>query len=354
MNIESDLVQEKLPPSRRNFLGLVGKGAIVAATAPILAACGSDSGPAAFEPTVAEATAPQVDQSRLDRLADVALEGRELMEASHFNLLVNALRTSGSPVLSACANGLDSFYYGRNVDYGIFSAGFSSDTIPLVITRDASDLSIVAEKTMYLDENGHFSAITSDGRVMVDNRPIIESILAGIHIGAPELTRQEDPLIEALYLAKEYLTFIMQLAIAKGLYDGLSRGGVIFSTPDRQLDQTTKDLISATVAFTETKAQSNIALAMDLTPAFIVGLALEKIGAAKGFTGTEHGLATFNNSILIARSYPSFAMSVEALSSNYAANQAGFYMDPTLAVNLIISNPETIAACKELYTKIGM
>lgn len=251
-------------------------------------------------------------------------------------------------------NGLDSFYYGRNVDYGIFSAGFSSDTIPLVITRDTSDLSIVAEKTMYLDENGHFSAITSDGRVMVDNRPIIEPILAGIHIGAPELTRQEDPLIEALYLAKEYLTFIMQLAIAKGLYDGLSRGGVIFSTPDRQLDQTTKDLISATIVFTEMKAQSNIALAMDLTPAFIVGLALEKIGATKGLTGTEHGLATFNNSILISHTYRNFAMSVEALSSNYVANQAGFYMDPKLAVDLIISNPETIAACRELYTRIGM
>ena len=310
--------------------------------------------PSASEPAAAEATAPQVDQARLDRLADVALEGRELMEASRFNVLVNALRTSGSRVFTACANGLDRFYYDRDVDNSIFSVGFSPKTVPLVITSDYLDTSLLAVRSMYLDENGHFSAITSDNQVVVDNRAIIEPILAGIHIGADELTRQEDPLIEALYLAKEYLTLIMQLAIAKGLYDGLSRRGVVFSTTDRSIDQETKELISAIIAFTEVQAQSDIAIAMDLTPAFIVGLALDKIGAAKGFTGNEHGLKTFPDAIMISRKYRNFARLIEELSLNYESNQDGYYMDQTLAVDLIISSPETIAACKELYIKIGM
>ena len=343
-----------LSPSRRDFLRFVGGCAVVAATAPLLAACGADGGGGeGVNPQPFVESTSQVDQSRLDKLSRVGLEGGELMEASHFNVLVGALRTSGSSVFKACANGLESFYYGRNIDNSIFSAGYSSDTVPFVITRDFGNISLVSEQTMYMDENGHFSAFGQGGNTMVDNRAMIEPILAGIHIGAPELTRQEDPLIEALYLAKEYLTYIMQLAIAKGLYDGLSERGIVFST-DRQIDQTTKDLISATIAFSETQTHSNIGLAMDLIPAFVVGLAFVKIGQNKGFNGYEHGLATFNNAILTSMDYPNFANDIENLSANYASRSEGFYMDPTLAVDLIIANPETIPAREELYIKIGM
>lgn len=282
--------------SRIEFLRYVAGLGLSAAATTLLNGCGI------FPPNTASPTPVDklifVDRSRMNRLRIEnqqiipAAKDKPLMGDNKFDSLSKALISGPSPLLRLIGTGANNLWLRDHIP-AEFADIADAPLAPLVVTIDQSLTSLFTVNGK-LKDRYEINFIDSNG--IHKQLPFADPAKFSIHLGIPEFTRKEGPLVEGCFLAKETMNLVSVPAIAHGLVSALKETGWKFEELSGESMDVNKEFAAGmALLITEASDQkSDLWKLFDGLPIALVGTQISIIKAAKPELAQSVGLMTFS------------------------------------------------------------
>lgn len=272
----------------------------------------------ATSPTPIEALEP-VSRIRQENQAELGLLDEQLISDENFTRLTIALENSDSPLLTTLGQGLVSDYDARtNADY--YPSWLKESYSPLVITyREQDPFSMAIFSGTNSNENNSFSVIAPNGQHIYESAPVLEKVSLHLQLSAISMGLAPDT-VTSLYLAKEYLTGHMNLAMGRGMYNFMIRQG--YSIDSRLTDPESLEIVGNTVFMNEI-SMSGTAFnqAADLASAFMIALEVDGLVSQGIVAQNDHGMGTFMAARRVLEEFPEWRSLLTSYSEKIEADQ---------------------------------